>query len=88
MIPTRDNIPSRTVPFANYTIIAINIFVFFHQLQIHYSGLFESFVFKFCVVPNLLMSNFIGNTYSLITSQFLHGGWAHVVGNMIYLYIF
>ncbi len=88
MIPLRDNIPSRSIPFVNYAIISTNIFVFFHQLQVHSSGLFESFVFEFGVVPNLLTTNFIGNSYSLITSQFLHGGWAHIVGNMIYLYIF
>ncbi len=88
MIPLRDNIPSRKFPFINYFIIGTNGIVFFYQIQIYTKGTFEAFIYKFGVVPNLLTKNFIDHSYTLITSQFLHGGWVHIIWNLVYLYIF
>jgi membrane associated rhomboid family serine protease len=89
MIPLRDDIPSRKYPFINTLLIAINIAVFLWEITLP-SYIRENIFFKFGVLPyrfynpNLLPSAIL----SLFTSMFLHGGWSHIVGNMIYLYIF
>jgi membrane associated rhomboid family serine protease len=48
----------------------------------------ERFFLKFGVIPNNLTNYFSSNIYTLFTSMFLHGGILHLVGNMLYLYIF
>ena len=93
MIPLKDTIPSRTVPFVNYTLILINLVCFLYQISLGYH--LEHFLFTWGVVPAKFFSPF---SYSqigisdlvlpLFTSMFLHGGWLHFLGNMLYLYIF
>jgi membrane associated rhomboid family serine protease len=100
VIPLRDDVPSRTVPFVNYALIAINGLAFFLELGMG-RGL-ERFIKQNAVVP----SRFTGGDMSLqipeiltttldpalggtvLLSMFLHGGWAHFLGNMLYLWIF
>jgi membrane associated rhomboid family serine protease len=62
-------------------IIAVNAFVFFQEL-----GGGNRFVYTWSVVPLRLMHGHHGIT--LITSMFMHGGWLHVIGNMVYLWAF
>jgi len=87
MIPIRDNIPTRRVPVVNYLLIAANILVF--VLMWLAGNAQESLVYEFAMIP----SNF-GNGVSLadigdiFTSMFMHGGLAHIAGNMLYLWIF
>ena len=80
MIPLRDTIPSRTFPVVNFTIIAANVLVFFYELSL--GSRFEAFLYSYGLVPR----DFV--LASLVTSMFLHGGWLHLLGNMLYLYIF
>jgi membrane associated rhomboid family serine protease len=100
MIPLRDDVPSRTVPFVNCALIAINGLAFFLELGMG-RGL-ERFIKQNAVVP----ARFTGDDLSLqipeilattldpalggtvLLSMFLHGGWAHFLGNMLYLWIF
>ena len=100
MIPLRDDVPSRTVPFVNYALMALNGFAFFLELGLG-RGL-ERFVLQNAVVP----ARFTGPDHALqipeilstsldpalggtvLLSMFLHGGWAHFLGNMLYLWIF
>ncbi len=88
MIPLRDNIPSRITPFITWLLIAANCYVFF--LQITAGGVkgFEKFVYQWAVIPSHLFSNPSQYWYTLITATFLHGGWGHIIGNMVFLYIF
>ncbi len=81
MIPLRDVIPSRTTPYVTVTIIVLNTIAWIYELAMPRQEL-EVFLQIFGVVP----AAFIPST--LVTSMFLHGGWSHVIGNMLYLWIF
>ncbi|MCX5898170.1 MAG: rhomboid family intramembrane serine protease [Proteobacteria bacterium] len=93
MIPLKDTIPSRTFPFINYTIILINLLCFLYQLSL--GPHLEKFLYAWGVVPAQFFAPLsIGHLHlsqrilPLFTSMFLHGGWLHFLGNMLYLYIF
>ena len=80
VIPLRDTIPSSRVPVVNYTIIAANVAVFLHEARL--GPRTEAFLFTYGLVPREFMVT------TLFTSMFVHAGWLHVLGNMLYLYIF
>jgi len=93
MIPLKDTIPSRTFPFVNYTIILLNFLFFLYQLSL--GPHLEKFLYAWGVVPAQFFAPLsIGHLHlsqrilPLFTSMFLHGGWLHFLGNMLYLYIF
>jgi membrane associated rhomboid family serine protease len=81
MIPLRDVIPSRTAPLATVGLIVANALVFAFQLTLPEEDL-RLFVQLYGVVPAAL------DPLTLVTSMFLHGGWLHFLGNMLYLWIF
>jgi membrane associated rhomboid family serine protease len=81
MLPISDVIPSKTTPYVTIGLIAINVLAFLYELQLSRPEL-EQLVLAFGAVP----ANFRWPT--LVTSQFLHDGWMHIVGNMLYLWIF
>jgi membrane associated rhomboid family serine protease len=81
MIPLRDVIPSRTVPFLTVTIIVVNALAWFYELGLPREEL-PVFLRQFGVVPAYF------SPPTLVTSMFLHGSWSHVLGNMWYLWIF
>ena len=86
MIPLRDNIQSRTVPFVNYAIIGINILAFFYELSLG-AGELNAFFYDYGVVPAKVTGGGF-EPYPFLTSMFLHGGWMHIIGNMLFLWIF
>jgi membrane associated rhomboid family serine protease len=81
MIPLRDVIPSRTTPYITVTIIVLNAAAWLFEITLPRDVL-PLFLQSYGVVPAELRAP------TLITSMFLHGGWAHVIGNMWYLWIF
>lgn len=88
MIPLRDNIHSRSRPLVNYALISINVAVFIYQLKLNSLGILGPFINNYSVTPSLLLSDPNLHFMTLITSQFLHGGFLHLIGNMLFLYIF
>ena len=92
MIPLRDKNQSRTTPYVNYFIIGVCVLVFFYELSL--DDQLGQFVETFAVVPAnvALMAKgqalLLPAAMPLVTSMFLHGGWMHLLGNMLYLYIF
>jgi membrane associated rhomboid family serine protease len=94
MIPLRDTIRSRTIPFVNLTIIALNALVFLFELSLSPRGL-DRFTLAFGMVPArlglgsplALLSNPLP-LITLFTHMFLHGGWLHFLSNMWTLFIF
>ena len=80
MIPIRDVIPSRTIPVVTIAIIALNTFAFLYQLALGPSV--EQFVLYWGLVPAAF------SWLTVVTSMFLHGGFLHFGGNMLYLWIF
>ena len=81
MFPLSDVIPSRTTPFVTVALIALNALVFLFELTLSDREL-QLFTQAYGVVPAYLTWG------SLVTSMFLHGGWLHFLGNMLYLWIF
>src|SRR5215470_11433537 len=81
MIPLRDVIPSRTVPFLTVSIIVLNALAWFYELSLPREEL-PVFLRQYGVVPAYFAPA------TLISSMFLHGSWTHVLGNMWYLWIF
>ncbi len=87
MIPIRDQIPTRRVPFVNYILIAANILVF--VLQWLAGANQETLVYQFALIPSAFNDGIGFSDFSTIfTSMFMHAGLAHLGGNMLYLWIF
>jgi len=80
MIPLRDIIPSRTTPVVTITLIAINVLVFLYELSL--GRAVDAFTLYWGLVPAAF------SWVTVVTSMFLHGGFMHVAGNMLYLWIF
>tara|TARA_R110002049_G_scaffold160202_2_gene325269 strand:- start:51947 stop:52690 length:744 start_codon:yes stop_codon:yes gene_type:complete len=87
MFPIRDHNPSGRTPYVTYALMAANIGIF-----LSYVGLMSDanaigeFYFNWALLPARLAS---GEGWAgLITSMFLHGGWMHIAGNMLFLWIF
>lgn len=95
MVPIRDNVPTRITPYVTYGIIAANVLAFVYESNLPPQQL-DAFFHLAAVVPQELSASFAGISVNqpvpewltLITSQFLHGGFLHLAGNMLFLWIF
>jgi membrane associated rhomboid family serine protease len=84
MLPIADDDSSRRiVPVVTYILIVLNVLVFLVELS---SG--DAFVMKWAFVPSRFLANMSAEFLTLFTSMFMHGGWLHLGGNMLYLWIF
>lgn len=87
MIPIRDENPTRRVPFVNYGLIMLNVLVFLWQISLGPQG--ESALYRMALIPLDVTRGFdLGDVRSIFTSMFMHAGLAHLLGNMLYLWIF
>jgi membrane associated rhomboid family serine protease len=89
MIPIHDLNPTRRWPFLTWAIILLNVLVFVWELGFSDSQLFTTFQ-QIAVVPALFAPQPFSaeSLLDVLRSMFLHGGWAHLGGNMLYLYLF
>lgn len=88
MIPIRDDNPTRTVAFVTIALIAANALAFVHELRLP-ATLTEDFIRQFGLIPAVLThGRQLADYLTVFTSMFLHGGWMHLIGNMLYLWIF
>ena len=78
-----DDSARRTVPLVTYALIALNVLFFFGELS---GG--DAFVGKWAFVPSRFLADPFGDFATLFTSMFMHAGWLHLGGNMLYLWIF
>lgn len=78
-----DDSARRTVPLVTYALIALNVLFFFGELS---GG--DAFVGKWAFVPSRFVADPFGDSPTLFTSMFMHAGWLHLGGNMLYLWIF
>lgn len=88
MIPLRDTIPSRRFPLVNTAIIVLNVLVFLFESALGPEQL-EQFIWQWGLVPaDFWQGEGIGRWLPLFSSVFMHGGWWHLISNMLALYIF
>ena len=78
-----DNSARRTVPLVTYALIVLNVLFFFLELS---GG--DAFIMKWAFVPSRFLANPGGDFLTLFSSMFMHAGWVHLGGNMLYLWIF
>lgn len=78
-----DNSGRRSTPVVTYVLIAINLAVFFLELQYG-----TGFITKWSFVPARFAGDPAAEATTLISAMFMHGGWMHLAGNMLYLWIF
>ena len=84
MIPIGDDDSQRrTTPVVTYALIAINVLFFLVELS---AG--DAFIERWSVVPRRLLANPVADFITIFTAMFMHGGWLHLLGNMLYLWIF
>jgi membrane associated rhomboid family serine protease len=87
MLPLRDHLPTRRVPIVNYALIALNLCVFGVEATSP-ARVAAADVAQWALVPAQLLADPVSSWPTLFTHMFLHGGVAHVAGNMLYLWIF
>jgi membrane associated rhomboid family serine protease len=95
VFPLSDDNPTRITPYVTYGIIALNVLVFLHELSLTPRGL-DLFFDTWAIVPIQLTASLTGQPllspvpewFTLISSQFLHGGFLHIAGNMLFMWIF
>ena len=120
MIPIGDSVRSRSFPYVNIAIIALNVLVFFYELtlgtipdtffralpRLGFFSELDLFYFDWGTIPACLSDRFGFEpevapavletfcsesrrvTFSPFSSMFIHGGWFHLIGNMIFLWVF
>ena len=95
MIPLRDDNPSSIVPIVSWVLIGACVLVFLWQFSLGPRG-GQAVVYALGVVPAVLFEGvrlppelaLVPPVATVFTSMFLHGGWMHLIGNMLYLWIF
>lgn len=94
MIPLHDDNPTRTAPLFTVALVVVCVLVFLWQLSL--GAQVERAVYALGVIPAVLFGTerlpetiaLVAPPATLVTSMFLHGGWMHLIGNMLYLWIF
>ena len=93
MIPLYDDVPTRRFPTVTVLLIVVNVVVFLYEMLLQFAGgdqLLNQFIFDYGLVPARLAR--FGLTppvlWTFFTSMFLHGGWLHIIGNMLFLWVF
>ncbi|MEK7279729.1 MAG: rhomboid family intramembrane serine protease [Nitrospirota bacterium] len=94
MIPLKDDNPTKTFPIITILIIAINIFVYFYMLTLdddsarHLVNLYGATPYELMHGYGLNKGVSLSIMLTVITSMFLHGGFFHLLSNMLYLWVF
>jgi membrane associated rhomboid family serine protease len=92
MFPVTDTVRSRTFPIVNVSIIIACVAVFVYELTLSAAGINEFFR-DYGAIPDDL-TNWVEDPSgyeepaTVVTSAFLHGGWLHLIGNMLFLWVF
>jgi membrane associated rhomboid family serine protease len=78
-----DNSQRRTLPVITYVLVALNVLVFLLEL-----GTGEDFIRRWAFIPAEFAADPAGDLITIFTAMFMHGGWLHLFGNMLFLWIF
>jgi membrane associated rhomboid family serine protease len=95
MIPLKDTNRSHSFPFITVLLIVLNGLVFFYELSLGHQEPLNRFMREFALIPALFtnpkfwaQNGILMAIFPLFSSMFLHGGWLHFLGNMLYLWVF
>ena len=88
MLPLRDNVPSRTLPWVTWGLIAANVLVWVLYQLPDLEGSVRELAYQPCEVVDSCPQTGQDWPLTALTSMFMHGGWAHLLGNMLFLWIF
>lgn len=89
MFPLHDINPRKRTPIITYALIILNVLVFFWELSLSEQALQRAFLDLASVPANLTRQPFSLESFmDVVRSMFLHGGWEHILGNMLYLWLF
>jgi len=88
MLPLSDHNPRQTVPVVNYLLVAANVFMFLWELSLGPDIERDLFLVSFVPARFWAAPFYPPNLIRILISMFLHGGWLHLGGNMLYLWIF
>ncbi len=80
-----DQVRGGYAPIFSYSFIAMNVLIFLYQVTLPVAGL-EAFVVEYGARPIEIVNG--EDEFTLLTSMFLHGGWMHLIGNMLFLWVF
>ena len=87
MFPIRDHNPSERTPYVTYALIAANVLIYLYGLAaLQTDQAINQFYYDYAMIPARISAG--ENYISLLTSIFLHGGFMHLAGNMLFLFIF
>lgn len=89
MLPIQDLNPTRRFPITNIALIAINVIVFLWEISLPPEVLQQQ-IERLAVIPNQIAAApfSLESILDIVRAMFLHGGWDHILGNMLYLYLF
>jgi len=87
MIPIRDENPTQRVPIITYSIFGLNVLVWLWQFISDQSGA-AWLTAAYGLVPRRFMGDPGGEAFTVFLSMFMHGGGAHLGGNLLCLYVF
>ncbi|HNW84848.1 MAG TPA: rhomboid family intramembrane serine protease [Candidatus Cryosericum sp.] len=95
MLPIRDDAPSRTFPLVTFLLILANGLVWMWELSLGGGTALDTFFYRFGFIPGILTGAYDAPSWALspyvltiLTSMFVHGSWSHILGNMLFLWIF
>jgi membrane associated rhomboid family serine protease len=91
LLPLADHNPRRTTPVVNIILIVVNVLMFFWELRMQAARVLEPALMSVAFVPVRFWhapGALLPNVITMFVSMFLHGGWLHLGGNMLYLWIF
>jgi membrane associated rhomboid family serine protease len=94
VIPLKDMTPRRSFPIVTLLLIAANVIVFVHQITLPHAAS-GAFIRTYALTPSHIQLALEGHRYTLLeaflplfTCMFLHGGFLHIIGNMLFLWVF
>ncbi|MBX2883203.1 MAG: rhomboid family intramembrane serine protease [Granulosicoccus sp.] len=95
MFPLHDDNPTSVVPYVTYSFMLVCIGVFLWQISHTPQGQ-QTIIYALGVIPAVILGDaklpldvaWVPPFTSMFTSMFLHGGWMHLIGNMLYLWVF
>lgn len=89
MLPLQDLNPTRRFPLVMYVLIVLNVIVFIWEMSLSESQLRQAFIELAAVPANLSRAPFSAESIlDVLRSMFMHGGYDHIIGNMLYLWLF